>query len=201
MSADEAGLERRCERVERLSRTAGEEATDALVALLEDPSWYLRERVVEALVAREASAAARRVLRTGAWYARASACDVIARCPGPEAVDDLLEQIADRNVTLQKSASRALARVAERGGNDDVARRIAAREGASRRRILARIGHQEPAWARELDDALARLPHTAFGPPAGTAAPPAPAPPAAETRSLVRFRRWLAASGSTGAGA
>jgi HEAT repeat protein len=199
MNGEETSLERRCERVQELSRTPGEEATGALVALLEDPSWYLRERVVEALAARAASPAARRVLRTGAWYARASACDVIARCPDPGAVDDLLEQIVDRNVSLQKSASRALARVAEAHGNDEVARRVASREGATRRRILARVGHQEPAWALELERALAGLPRAAFATSGPAVRAPAPVP-AAETRALVRFRRWLAGGGSAGAG-
>jgi HEAT repeat protein len=185
--------------VEELSCTQGEAATDALVALLEDPSWYLRERVVAALAARAASPAARRVLRTGAWYARASACDVIARCPDPDAVDDLLEQIEDRNVSLQKSASRALARVAEAHGSQDVARRVAGREGPARRRILARVGHQEPVWALELERALAALPREAFASAGPVVRAPAPAP-AAEIRALVRFRRWLAGTGSAGAG-
>jgi HEAT repeat protein len=187
-------LERRCEGVDLLARAPGEESTEALVALLEDPSWYLRERVVDALAARSAASQVRRVLRAGPWFARASACDVIARCPQPDAVDDLLEQVADRNVSLQKSAARALARIAEKHGSAGVAGRVAALAAPARRRVIARVGHQQPAWVRELEQALASLPRDAFAATEAQDLPALPRAIGAETRALVRFRRWLAGS-------
>ena len=186
-------LAERCEGVSRLASHAGEDATHALVALLEEPSWYLRDRVVEALAERVgASAAILRVLHQGSWFARASACDALGRLAEPESLPHLLRQAEDRNVSVQKSAVAALVRVAGEAGDGPVARAIAALPAERRRRVTARIGHQAPRWIDELNEALAKLPAEAFA-----AATPAPAPvsgPAAgsDASTLVRFRKWLA---------
>jgi HEAT repeat protein len=186
-------LRERCEGVARLAAIGGEEATRALAALLEDPSWYLRERVVPALAARpDASPEVIRVLREGDWFARASACDVVAARADLAAAEDVLAQVEDRNVSLQKSAVRALRRLAEAHGSRDLARRIAALPDHRRRRALARIGHQEPRWALELEHALAGLPPEAFGAVDPGAALPAVPDPGAAERAIVRFRKWLA---------
>lgn len=187
-------LGERCAGVERLAGLEGEEATAALASLLEESSWYLRERVVQAMGRRGGvTAAARRVLREGSWFARSSACDVLALRPDAEAADDLLAQVEDRNVSLQKSAVRALRRLAEEIGPGAIARRVAALPAERRRRVVARVGHQEPQWARRLEEALAALPETDFAPAeevgerAGRGAAAA-----GGARALVRFRRWLA---------
>jgi HEAT repeat protein len=193
-------LRDRCEGVAELAEIEGEEAARALGALLDDPSWYLRERVVEALVARpDASAEVIRVLREGDWFARASACDVIGRTAEIGAADDVLAQVEDRNVSLQKSAVRALRRLAEVHGSLDAARRIAALPDHRRRRALARIGHQEPRWALELEHAMAGLSPEAFGAIDPDAALPAVPDPGAAERAIVRFRKWLAELSPEGA--
>lgn len=185
-----ADLADRCRGVEVLAALDGEAAAAALVALLAEPSWYLRERVVDALAARpDAAAPVRRVLREGPWFARASACDVIGRRADVEAVDELLVQVEDRNVSLQKSALRALRSLAQAHGSMGVARRVAALPAQRRRRVLARAGHQEPRWAAELERALAGVPAPEFGGPEQER--PARSAVGGTAAALVRFRRWL----------
>lgn len=194
-------LGERCAGVEELAAIAGPDATRALARLLEEPSWYLRERVVEALAGRsDAAADVVRVLREGDWFARASACDVVGRSAELEAGAGVLAQVEDRNVSVQKSAVRALRRLAEAHGSMELARRIAALPAHRRRRVLARIGHQEPRWASELERALGGLPAEAFG-AVDPAAPAEAVPdPGAAERAVVRFRKWLAELSPEGAG-
>lgn len=193
-------LTERCEGVERLAALEGEEATVALAGLLEESSWYLRERVVEAMGRRpDVTAAVRRVLREGSWFARASGCDVLALRPDAEAADDLLAQVEDRNVSLQKSAVRALGRLAAELGAGVLAHRVAALPAERRRRVIARIGHQEPQWARQLEEALAALPASELAPAEETGERAARrVATGGGVRALVRFRRWLAESGAEG---
>lgn len=188
-----ADLDRRCRGVTRLAELTGDDATDALAGLLGERSWYLRDRVVEALGARPGSVPAIvRILDEGSWFARASACDALGRLGDPDAVPHLLRQLEDRNVSVQKSAVEALGRVAGRRGDDVVARGIAALPPARRRRVTARVGHQSPAWAEGLREAIGKLPDDAFvAAPEPVTAPPAR--PGREAASIVRFRRWLAA--------
>ncbi len=186
-------LEDRCRGVSRLADLEDDEATVALARLLGEPSWYLRDRVVEALGGRPGSVPAIvQMIHEGSWYARASACDALGRLGDPEAVPHLLEQLEDRNVSVQKSAVEALGRVAARRGDEPVARGIAALPPERRRRVTARIGHQSPAWAEGLREALGKLPADEFE----RAPEPAPIGPPSSGRdadSIVRFRRFLAA--------
>lgn len=187
----EAELEERCAEVAALAALPGEDAAARLVEQLGHPSWYLRERVVDALGARaDGAEPLARLLREGAWWARASACDVVARRADGSHTDELLAAMEAPNVSLQKSAVRAMEAVADSRGIASVADRIAALDSERRRRITARIGHQAPHWAPLLEAALAGLPSSAFAaePPAVAAAPP---PADRDVRALVRFRRWL----------
>lgn len=194
-AADGSDLNALCAEVALLGADPRAEAAAELAARLEHPSWYLRERVVAALGAREDGAAeVLGVLRRGAWWARASACDVLGRRADLSCTEDLLSAVEASHVSLQKSAVRALEAVAERAGQAFLAERIARLEPDRRRRILARIGHQAPAWAAALHDALAAVPAASFtAEPEG--APRVPVPEDAEVRVLVRFRRWLRSSG------
>lgn len=193
-----ADLDDRCRGVARLAELDDDDATQALAGLLEEPSWYLRDRVVEALAKRPGAVSAiARALRAGSWFARASACAALGRLGEPAAVPHLLEPLEDRSVSVQKSAVEALERLARRGGDETVARALAGLAPTRRRRAVARIGHQAPAWADDLRDALAKLPEGAFA----VAEEPAPAPAAirgADVDSIVRFREFLAALPATG---
>ncbi len=186
----DAELDERCAEVAALADVPGEEAAARLVERLAHPSWYLRERVVVALGARaDGGEPLARMLREGAWWARASACDVVARRADPALADALLAAMEAPSVSLQKSAVRALEAVGDAAGIARVATRIAALDAERRRRVTARIGHQAPHWAESLDAALAALPASAFAPePAVTGPPPAED---RDVRALVRFRRWL----------
>jgi HEAT repeat protein len=199
LAAARAGeLEDRCAAVAALAGMPEEGATRALVALLEDPSWFLRERVVAALVERaDALELVLEVLRGGAWFAKASACDVLAGLGETRALPALLAQLGERNVSVQKSAAGAIERLASRCGDEAVAEEVARLTPADRRRVLARLGHQSPAWMGRLERELARLPAEAFAQEAKQAA--AGAAGAAEragngddAEELRRFRRWLA---------
>ncbi|MFN8177252.1 MAG: hypothetical protein U0167_04960 [bacterium] len=195
-AGEPADFAARCAEVERLAASRDAEAGEALARLLLDPSWYLRERVVEALGARhDVADAIRRALREGEWWARASACDVIARRADAAALDDLVAGVEDRNVFLQKSAVRAMVAVAERTGLRFVAERLAALDPAQRRRLLARVGHQAPHWVDSLAAELAELPPGALAPgPAEGGAGAAAGEEDVEARALVRFRAWLDAA-------
>ena len=156
-------LAERCLGVDLLATDPGARATEILVSLLEETSWYLRERAVEALASRsDALELILEVLRRGPWFARASACDVLGRREGKEAIVAILEQVADRNVSLQRSAVAALRRIGESAGSTSVAERMAVLPPEHRARVLARIGHQEPTFAVVLDRALAGIPLERF---------------------------------------
>jgi HEAT repeat protein len=185
-------LDERCAGVRRLAELPGEPATGELVALLEESSWYLRDRVVEALAGRPgAGDALLAILREAAWFARASACDALGRRGEASAVPALVDQVADRNVSLQKSAIEALRRLAGDHGCEPVARAVARLDPPTRRRIVARIGHHAPHWAGDFERSYEGLPADAFRPePEPAPGGPDRAPAAGPT--LVRFRRWLA---------
>jgi len=193
-------LAQRCAEVEKLAAMGGAEAGEELVRLLADPSWYLRERVVDALGRRDdAAESIRRALREGEWWARASASEVVGRRADAAALPELIRGVEDRNVFLQKSAVRALVAVADRAGIQLVAERLAALEPARRRRVLARVGHQAPHWLQPLEEELGRVPAERVAEePASPRGDPAAED--AETQALVRFRAWLdgAAGGAKG---
>ncbi len=191
---DAPALEDRCRGVELLREDPDPAAGRELASLLTEASWFLRERVVEALARRaELPAGVLRVLDGGAWYARASACDILARRPDPSAVPGLLAAAEDRNVSLQKSAVRALEAAADRVGLEEIARALAALPGERRRRVVARVEHQAPAWAQELEAALDLVPRDAWSPDSGARRPPprGAARRGLEARTLARFRKWL----------
>jgi hypothetical protein len=193
---DAPALEDRCRGVALLREDPDPAAGVELVSLLAESSWYLRERVVEALVARpELPREVFRVLDGGTWFARASACDAVGRRAEREALGGLLAAVEDRNVSLQKSAVRALESVAGVHGVDCVAQQLAALPGERRRRVVARVEHQAPQWAQELDAALDRVPLEQWSPDSGARRPPPPptARRGLEARTLARFRQWLTA--------
>ena len=191
-SAREGDLEARCRAVDRLARIGGEAATEALASLLAEPSWLVRDRVVDALAQSDRAAEpVLRVLREGEWFARASACDALGRTGDPSALEALLEQIEDRNVSLQKSAVGALRNLGELVGLTIVARAVAALPPERRRRVRARVAHQEPHWVPRLEEALGELPTSSFE----RREEPPREPPSRVTevgKLLSRFREWLA---------
>ncbi len=194
---DRSDLAERCEGVARLAELDDPRATETLVALLSESSWYLRDRVVEVLAGRPGAVAPLiEVLRRGTWFARASASEALGRQGDPAAIPDLIRQVEDRNVSLQKSAVEALGRLAESLGPKEVASGIAKLPATRRRQVVTRIGHQAPHRVKPIERALAELPPDAYR----EAEPSPDTPPAkvsgpdeeAEAAALGRFRRWLA---------
>ena len=118
---------------------------------------------------------------------------MLAACGRLDVVPHLLAQVEDRNVSLQKSAVRALRRIADQHGSVEVARRVAPLPTQRRRRVVARMGHQEPEWAQELQRALGEVPPDVFG---GSEEEPTRSmvrrhEGTRADRALVRFRKWL----------
>lgn len=189
-------LEERGRGVAQLADLPDPEAGQALVQLLEETSWFVRERAVEALAARpESPASILQVLNHGAWYARASACDALGRRCERVALPGLLLAAEDRNVSLQKSAVRALALLAQEHGMGLVAEAVAGLPGERRRRIVARVAHQAPHISAALDQALDAVPRERWASDSGIRRPPprTAGSRGVETRTLIRFRQWLRA--------
>ncbi len=192
----ESDLDTRCAGVADLAKLDDDRATRALVELLDEASWFLRDRVVDALVDRQGVTSALLImLREGPWYARASACDAIGRRGDLAAVPVLIEQVEDRNVSLQKSAVEALQALAATHGSGLIARAIAGLPPDRRRRVVARVGHQSPHWSDGLDRSLAALPPEVFACEVGTASgePVSRRSSRDGSAPLVRFRKWLTA--------
>jgi hypothetical protein len=189
LSSDD--LQERCRGVEALAAIPGEDVTEELATLLEESSWYLRDRVVTALATRPgALASIGVVLASGSWFARASACDVLGRTGDVGGIPDLLTQIEDRNVSLQKSAIDAVERIARTHGPEPVASALATLDAEIRRRVRARIAHQSPEWGATLDAAIERLPAGSIEPASRVINTGMSS--AQEVKALVRFRKWLA---------
>jgi hypothetical protein len=114
----------------------------------------------------------------------------LARKPDVAAIAALLRAVEDRNVSLQRSAVRALIAVAESSGVAALAGNIAQLAPGSRRRVLARIGHQAPHAIDELLLAMSAHPEPRILGEQPAAVAPAPLPDE-ETDTLRRFRNWL----------
>ncbi len=176
--------------VERLGASAEPAATAALAQWLSHRSWALRDLVVAAIARRESCARyVVRVLEDGEWWARASACDVLARCPDVAMIPPLLRAVEDRNVSLQRSAVRALLAIARETGAHPLAEAIAALAPEARRRVAARLAHQAPHAVEELLAMLATLPVRLEERDSSATGAERGGDPEAE--ALRRFRGWL----------
>src|ERR1700752_2276490 len=149
-------LEERARQVEELSRTPGEGAAHALSAYLRETSWSLRDRAVAALAGREdAIGPTIAVVEDGPWFAKASACDVLARLGDARAAAAVARALLDRNVSVQKSAAYAMRMLVERHGCGVFERAVADLAPAERRAAAARLAHQAPDLAPALAPVLA----------------------------------------------
>jgi HEAT repeat protein len=187
MESDPAEL---AERVDEWAKTPGEDAARSLARALLVSSWSLRERAVRALSGRgDAVAPLLDVLAGGPWYAKASACDALARLSDARSAIPVLRALLDRNVTVQKSAARAVQELADRHGVDLVARALCALDPAERRAAAARLAHQAPDLTAEVAGALAPIEtHVERAERAGAETDD----PVREIVALRRFRAWIA---------
>lgn len=156
-----------------------------LAELLRQTSWSIRERAVAALAARaDALGPTIAVVESGPWFAKASACDVLGRLGDAAAAACIARALLDRNVSVQKSAARAMESIAEKHGDAAPVRALAELTPAERRAAAARLTHQAPGLAVTLATSLARL------------APSSPEETPAEDSgqeiaAIRRFRAWI----------
>jgi HEAT repeat protein len=178
---ESTNLAERAQGVDALAGMRGREATDALVGILHESSWLLRERAVRALAEREdVLEPTLQALKAGNWYTRASGCDVLGRGGDARALGALLTQLLDRNVSVQKSAADAIRRLTETHGVEPLAREIEGMATAPRRAAMARLAHQCPELTPTLFAALPPL-----------AASSGDEDPTEEVAALRRFRAWI----------
>jgi hypothetical protein len=96
--------------IDRMRSRPSGEAIPKLIELLQDESWYLRERAGDALASFgvEAASAVEELLRSGLWYTRAAALRVLGKIAAPRSLCLLVDMVADSNRTIAETAARAL---------------------------------------------------------------------------------------------
>jgi HEAT repeat protein len=96
--------------IDRMRGRPSGEAIPKLIELLQDESWYLRERAGDALASfgGEAAPAVEELLRSGLWYTRAAALRVLGKIAAPRSLCLLLDMVTDGNRTIAEAAARAL---------------------------------------------------------------------------------------------
>ncbi len=96
--------------IDRMRGRPSGEAIPKLIELLQDESWYLRERAGDALASFgvEAAPAVEGLLRAGLWYTRAAALRVLGKVAAPRSLCLLVDMVADSNRTIAETAARAL---------------------------------------------------------------------------------------------
>jgi hypothetical protein len=96
--------------IEQLEKQSAEEAVPRLAEILEDESWYLRERAGSALAGFgiEAAPAVERLLAGGLWYTRAAALRVLGRIAAPPSLLRVIAFLREGNQTIAEEAARAV---------------------------------------------------------------------------------------------
>jgi HEAT repeat protein len=96
--------------IDRMRGRPSGEAIPKLIELLQDESWYLRERAGDALASfgAEAAPAVEELLRSGLWYTRAAALRVLGKIAAPRSLCLLVDMVTDGNRTIAETAARSL---------------------------------------------------------------------------------------------
>lgn len=172
-------------RLEELERKEGAAALAEIVSMLRESSWSLRRRVVDHLCRRPESFEALQSFVAGApWFSKVDVCFVLQELSDPRAFPLLLEEVLDRNVSVQKSAAEALRSLAERHGDENLRCALEPFPRAKQRAALARLGHQVPDLAARLVEGI---------PPATFHDLGVDDAEGEDEVVLKRFRAWLAA--------
>jgi hypothetical protein len=111
-------LEGKLALLEEVGRTHPDKAVPLLLEFLCDQSWHVRERAVDALVARgrEVMEALVAMMDEGLWYTRAGAAQALGRIGEMDGLDALVAHYEDENSTVRKAVASALAALVARHG-------------------------------------------------------------------------------------
>ncbi len=132
--------------IDRMRRQPAEEAVPQLVELLQDESWYLRERAGDALAAfgAESAPAVEELMRSGLWYTRAAALRVLGKIAAPRSLCLLIDAIGDTNRTIADAAARALIDYCRNDRALAVAKILHGRGVTAREAFLSRLVRVDP---------------------------------------------------------
>lgn len=133
--------------IDRMRSRPSGEAIPKLIELMQDESWYLRERAGDALASfgEEASPAVEELLRGGLWYTRAAALRVLGKIAAPRSLRFLLDMVSNPNRTIAESAARALIGYCRSNRSLAVAKILHGRGTTFRAELLARLLRIDPA--------------------------------------------------------
>jgi len=107
-------IKRKEEAFEKLSLLPEKDRLEVLFMLLENPSWYLRERAAQRIVVYGEQILGRLIelLQAGIWFTRAAAAIAIGEIGSEIAYKPLINVFnQDRNRMVIKETTRALARI------------------------------------------------------------------------------------------
>ncbi|RKX70546.1 hypothetical protein DRP53_04710 [candidate division WOR-3 bacterium] len=107
-------IERREEAFQKLSLLPERDRIDLLFSLLEDPSWYLRERAAQRIATYGERVIDRLMdlLKGGVWFTRAAAALALGELGLERSLPVLTELLKkDRNRTVIKEVTRAIGRI------------------------------------------------------------------------------------------
>jgi hypothetical protein len=115
-------LEGKLALLEEVGRTHPDKAVPLLLEFLCDQSWHVRERAVDALVARghEVMDALVAMMDEGLWYTRAGAAQALGRIGEVDGLDSLVAHYEDENSTVRRAVASALAALVTRHGTEPI---------------------------------------------------------------------------------
>lgn len=150
-----------------LAQDPTDESIEALLSVLEQESWFMRdhaaralaslgERVVEPLI---------EYLGSGLWYTRASAAGALGRMGVPVAAGPLVQLLRDANGTVRHAAFDAVTQLAgSEIGTHAVAESMRALPERARRFVLDGLAARDREAAEGVARALAEEPRVPGGP-------------------------------------
>jgi len=132
--------------IDRMRGRPSGEAIPKLIELLQDESWYLRERAGDALASFgvEAAPAVEGLLRGGLWYTRAAALRVLGQIAAPRSLCLLVDLVGNSNRTIADTATRALIGYCRSDRSLAVAKILHGRGVTFRSELLARLLRSDP---------------------------------------------------------
>lgn len=150
-------LEAKKRRVAELRVSSEPEAASALVELLRDDSWFVRDLASAAVVERGRSlgGAVLSVMMSGLWYSRAAAALVLGRIGAVEVAPAVAALLHDGNRTVREAGYDALILLASAGGEHAVALGVRTLETGLRARFLDEARVRHPAIASRIAESYA----------------------------------------------
>ncbi len=149
-------LEAKKRRVAELRASRDADSDGALVDLLRDESWYVRDLAAAAVTerGRRVTGEVLGVLATGLWYSRAIAATVLGRLGATETAASVAALLLDSNRSVREAGYDALIALASAGGERAVALGVRKLDSAVRARFLDDTRQRHPSIAARITDAL-----------------------------------------------